>query len=78
MDDDSGRYPWANRQPEQYIATYQYFVDHCRKFAPEARYVWSPQAKRAVAPVLSRAMRLCRFCRHFCLALQACGHGPFR
>jgi beta-mannanase len=50
MEDDSGRYPWANRQPEEYIAAYQYFVDHCRKFAPEAQYVWSPQAKRAVAP----------------------------
>jgi endoglucanase len=50
MDDDSGRYPWANKQPGAYIAAYRHFVDLCRSFAPEARYVWSPQAKQVVAP----------------------------
>jgi endoglucanase len=46
MEDASGRYPWANRPPGEYIRAYRYFVDHCRQFAPEAGYVWSPKGKR--------------------------------
>jgi beta-mannanase len=49
MEDLSGRYPWASRQPKSYIAAYRYFVDHCRTFAPEASYVWSPKGKPAAA-----------------------------
>jgi endoglucanase len=43
MDDQRDRYPWANRRPENYIAAYRHFVDHCRRFAPKARFVWSPK-----------------------------------
>jgi cellulose synthase (UDP-forming) len=49
MEDDSGRYPWANREPKEYIAAYQHFVDQCRKFAPEANFIWSPQGKHSLA-----------------------------
>ncbi|EIM29981.1 glycoside hydrolase family 26 protein [Microvirga lotononidis] len=43
MDDQSGRYPWADRRPEEYIAAYRYFVDRCRAAAPTARFIWSPK-----------------------------------
>ncbi|WP_201839012.1 glycoside hydrolase family 26 protein [Microvirga zambiensis] len=43
MDDQSGRYPWANRRPEEYISAYRYFVDRCRASAPTARFIWSPK-----------------------------------
>jgi len=43
MDDNSGRYPWANGPADVYVAAYRYFVESCRRLAPQARYVWSPK-----------------------------------
>jgi beta-mannanase len=43
MDDNSGRYPWANQPADLYVAGYHYFVESCRRFAPQTRYVWSPK-----------------------------------
>jgi beta-mannanase len=45
MDDRSGRYPWAGRAANDYIAAYRYFVRRCRTAAPRAEFVWSPMGR---------------------------------
>jgi len=49
MEDPTGRYPWARRDARGYIAAYRKFVDTCRKFAPRARFIWSPKGERGLA-----------------------------
>ncbi len=46
MENPTGRYPWARRDARGYQAAFRHFVDQCRSFAPEARYVWSPIGER--------------------------------
>jgi beta-mannanase len=43
MEDDIGRFTWANWRPQEYIAAYRHVVDMCRALAPQARYMWSPK-----------------------------------
>jgi endoglucanase len=50
MDDRNGRYPWANRDPQEFVAAFRHFVERCRKQAPGAQFVWSPNADGDVAP----------------------------
>jgi endoglucanase len=50
MDERIGRYPWANRRPEEFVAAYRHFVDRCRRQAPDIQFVWSPNADWDVAP----------------------------
>jgi cellulose synthase (UDP-forming) len=50
MDDTSGRYPWAGREPLGYVKAYRHFVEICRTVAPNIRYVWSPTGLRDAAP----------------------------
>ena len=46
MDDTSGRYPWAGARAWQYIRAFRHFVNSCRRFAPQAKFVWSPMASK--------------------------------
>ena len=46
MENPTGRYPWARHDARGYQAAFRHFVDQCRSFAPEARYVWSPIGER--------------------------------
>lgn len=48
MEDPTGRYPWARSDPRGYVAAYRKFVDTCRKFAPQARFIWSPKGNRGL------------------------------
>jgi beta-mannanase len=43
MDDLSGRFSWSGWNPKDYIAAYRRFVDISRRFAPRAKYMWSPE-----------------------------------
>ena len=45
MEDPTGPFPWAKWQPEDFITAYQHFVTECRKYAPDAKYVWSPKGQ---------------------------------
>lgn len=46
MDDTSGRYPWANARAGLYIRAFRHFVNSCRRFAPQAKFIWSPMASQ--------------------------------
>jgi beta-mannanase len=50
MEGTTGRYPWAGADPAAYISAYRYFVDRCRRIAPQAVFVWSPMGNRGLAP----------------------------
>jgi len=43
MEDNNGRFTWANWAPKDWIAAYKREVDVCRKVAPAAKYMWSPK-----------------------------------
>jgi beta-mannanase len=43
MEDLTGRFPWSGWNPKDYIAAYHRFVDLSRRFAPRAKYMWSPE-----------------------------------
>jgi endoglucanase len=49
MEDPTGRYPWARKDAAGYKKAYRYFVDRCRRAAPEATYIWSPKGERNLA-----------------------------
>lgn len=49
MENPTGRYPWARHDAHGYQAVYRHFVDHCRRLAPEVRYVWSPNGDENMA-----------------------------
>lgn len=41
--DITGLYPWADAQPDAYVAAYRHFVDRCRRQGLDnAIWVWSP------------------------------------
>ena len=49
MDDgQGGRYPWAGQvdNANGYVEAYRYFVEHCKRLAPKAKYIWSPTGLR--------------------------------
>lgn len=48
MDEQEGRYPWANQEPETYKNAYKYFVDQCRPLAPKARFGWTPKGEETL------------------------------
>jgi beta-mannanase len=48
MDEQEGRYPWANQEPEKYKSAYRYFVDQCRPHAPNARFGWTPKGEETM------------------------------
>lgn len=39
------RYTWSYWTPSAYIAAYRYFVDRCRKYAPNVTFMWSPRGE---------------------------------
>jgi beta-mannanase len=43
MDLSSGRYPWSNWKPADYIGAFRHVVDRCRRIAPKAVFIWSPR-----------------------------------
>jgi endoglucanase len=43
MEDDRGRFIWANWKPSVYIESYRRFVDICSANAPDADFMWSPK-----------------------------------
>lgn len=45
METTNGRWSWAGWNPPDYIAAYRRFVDHCRTYAPQATYMWSPKGE---------------------------------
>lgn len=49
MDDRSGRYPWAGRDPSDYVRAFRHFVQKCRNLAPDAEFVWSPSGQPDLA-----------------------------
>ncbi|HEY1454762.1 MAG TPA: glycosyl hydrolase [Roseiarcus sp.] len=50
MEDPTGRYPWATGNAEGFVATYRYFVDHCRPWSHgRFFFVWSPKGLRQMA-----------------------------
>jgi endoglucanase len=49
MDDRSGRYPWAQPDATGYVQAYRHFVEQCRKFAPLAKFVWSPMGESTLS-----------------------------
>lgn len=48
MDEQEGRYPWANQEPEAYKSAYKHFVDLCRSHAPNARFGWTPKGEETM------------------------------
>lgn len=48
MEDKTGRFIWSNWAPDDYIAAYRYFVEHCRAKAPRARFMWSPKGEEGL------------------------------
>lgn len=48
MDLGNNRYPWSGWDGSDYVEVYRYFVDECRKFAPRARFMWSPRGERSL------------------------------
>lgn len=42
MEGPMDRYPWAGKNPEDFIKVFRYFVRKCRSIAPKALFVWSP------------------------------------
>jgi cellulose synthase (UDP-forming) len=45
----TGRYPWAQADPQVYVAAYRHFVDRCRLLADRVFYVWSPVGNNELA-----------------------------
>ncbi|MBS7543927.1 beta-mannosidase [Ancylobacter oerskovii] len=45
MDLRNGRFPWAAWSPQDYAAAYRHVVTECRKYAPQARFMWSPRGE---------------------------------
>jgi len=43
MDLANDRFPWSKWNPADYVTAYRHFADQCRKYAPNARYMWSPR-----------------------------------
>lgn len=50
MEDPTGRYPWADADPDGYVNAYRHFVSRCRELAPKALFVWSPKGKPGLNP----------------------------
>jgi cellulose synthase (UDP-forming) len=42
MELEGRRYPWAGRNPAEYVAAYRHVTDECRSVASQIYYVWSP------------------------------------
>jgi endoglucanase len=49
MDETTGRYSWSLWPPKSYIKAYRRFVTECRKFAPNALFMWSPMGQATAA-----------------------------
>lgn len=49
MEDPSTIFPWSHWSPKEFIAAYQRFVTECRKYLPDAKYVWSPKGNKGLA-----------------------------
>lgn len=45
MDLKNARYPWANWNPDDYVAAYRHFVEACRAVAPRLAFMWSPRGE---------------------------------
>jgi beta-mannanase len=45
MEDESGRFIWANWEPADYIAAYRKVVSDCRAIAPNLAFIWSPKGE---------------------------------
>jgi beta-mannanase len=48
MDLSNNRYPWSGWDGDDFVVAYRRFVDECRKFAPKARFMWSPRGERTL------------------------------
>lgn len=48
MDLANDRFPWSKWNPADYVLAYRHFADQCRKYAPNARYMWSPRGTGAL------------------------------
>lgn len=48
MEDKTGRFTWANWQPDDYVAAYRRMVDLCRSTAPQASFMWSPKGEEGL------------------------------
>lgn len=42
MDHRTGRYPWAQWSPEEYVDAYRWFVATCSEASDDLRFMWSP------------------------------------
>jgi endoglucanase len=42
MEVTTSRYPWAGKNPQDYISAYQHVVTTCRQANPEVKFIWSP------------------------------------
>ncbi|MBS7535295.1 beta-mannosidase [Ancylobacter sonchi] len=49
MDLHNGRFPWSSWSGSDYVAAYRHFVTECRKYAPNARFMWSPRGEVGLA-----------------------------
>jgi len=48
MEDPTGRYPWARKDAKGYKAAFRHFVEECRRYAPQALFVWSPKGEKTL------------------------------
>lgn len=46
MEDPGTNFPWSHWTPKEFIAAYRHFVTECRKYLPDAAYVWSPKGNK--------------------------------
>jgi len=49
MEDPTGRYPWARHDAQGYKLAFRYFARTCRKYAPKAKFIWSPKGEKNLA-----------------------------
>ncbi|WP_321343326.1 glycosyl hydrolase [Breoghania sp.] len=49
MEDANGRYPWARKDAKGYKSAYRHFVKDCRRYVPDASFVWSPKGEKNLA-----------------------------
>jgi len=43
MDDKNGQFTWAFWNADGYVKAYRHVIDVCRKYLPNAKYMWSPK-----------------------------------
>jgi beta-mannanase len=46
MDLNNNRFPWSSWKPADYVAAYRHNAGQCRKYAPNALYMWSPRGEQ--------------------------------